>query len=212
MNKIKVKLPFTDTEIEQLESGHPVTEASAFLQETIVVNTPEKELKGLELGSGFGIVSFMLALQRPQWDLEGIELVKELTDLAADNNLKLGLNCRFITGDIRDHRSLLRYKDYGLVFSNPPWCKKGSGKLSPDPLKNAARHETTCRMRDIMVCIDWCLNETGTAWTVYPLERKEDLPKAMIGTNLEVSELIKSQEYPKLFIAKLRRKPVSNHW
>ncbi len=212
MNQTKVKLPFTDAEIEQLQKGHPVTDASVFLQDTVIKYTEAETLLGLELGSGFGIVSFMLALQKPGWQLEGIELFKELTDLAQENNLKLGIDCHFITGDIRDHKSLLKYRQYDLIYSNPPWCKMGDGKLSLDALRTAARHETTCRMRDIMVCIDWCLKPGGTAWTIYPIERKPDLERALLGTGLDVPGMIHSTDYPKSFIAKLVRKPAGKHW
>lgn len=212
MNRIKVKLPFSDIEIEQLPDGQPVTEATAFLQETVVNYTPATRLEGLELGSGNGIVSLMLALQKPQWMLTGIELQKEPAELAMENNLKLGLNCTFIQGDLREHRKLCRHQGYDIVYSNPPWVKANSGVVSPNPARALSRQEISCTMKDILVCLEWCLAPEGIGWVIYPLERKNDLAKEILQTELEVCNIHLSEQSPHSFIAKIRRKSESQKW
>jgi len=212
MNTIKVKLPFSDIEIEQLADGHPVTEAADFLQSTIIDKTQENRVKGLELGSGNGIISFMLALQKPDWQLTGIELQKELLDLAQSNNARLGLDCRFISGDLREYKTCLEYRAFDLIYSNPPWIKAGSGKVSPDEGRAMSRQEITCTMKDILACIEWSLNENGVAWLIYPNDRKPELANELMRTELEAAGLFSSEISPHSFVAKLKRKPVSKHW
>lgn len=212
MNSIKVKLPFTDIEIEQLADGHPVTDAADFLQSTIISNTRQGNLNALELGSGNGIISFMLALQRPNWQVTGIELQKELSDLAERNNTQLGLSCSFISGDLREHKTLLRFQGYELVFSNPPWIKAGAGQVSPDKTRAISRQEISCTMSDILACIDWCLSTEGSAWIIYPQQRKGELARELAKMKMEVSRLFEAEENPLYFIAKLRRTQASNHW
>jgi len=212
MNNAKVKLPFGDLEIEQLAEGHGVTEAADFLQSTIINNTEAKALKGLELGSGNGIVTFMLALQRPDWQLTGIELQPELYELSFSNNKKIGQNCRFILGDLREFRTQLEFKEYDLIYSNPPWIKAGSGKISSDEIRNVSRQEITCSMKDILICTDWCLSPEGSAWLVYPMERKAELTNEMMRINLEAINLYHSELYPHLFVTCLKRKPMSQSW
>jgi tRNA1(Val) A37 N6-methylase TrmN6 len=212
MNNIKVKLPYTDIEIEQLPGGHPVTEAADFLQLTVNRNVSGKVENGLELGSGNGIISLMLALQNRHWQLTGIELQKELVDLAERNNARLGLSCRFVLGDLREFKSQLDYRGYDLIYSNPPWVKSGSGKISPDFARAMSRQEVTCTMKDILDCIDWSLAAGGEAYVIYPADRKAELAKDVIRTELEVCNLFESEISPDSFIAKLRRKVLSRQW
>lgn len=212
MNKKKVQLPFGDLVIDQLADGHPVTDAADFLQSTIIQNIKTEELKGLELGSGNGIITFMLALQRPQWQLTGIELHPELHELSLRNNAKLGLSCSFVLGDLREFRSSLDFRSFDLICSNPPWIKAGSGKVSPDEVRAAGRQEITCSMKDILVCIDWCLSDKGCAWIIYPLKRKAELAKEMMRINLEAVNLYHSKEHPDSFVARLKRKPSGQSW
>lgn len=205
-------MPFNGHEIKQLASGHPVTEAADFLQKTIVENTKDRVLKGLELGSGNGIISFMLALQKPQWKLMGIELQKELLYLAVSNNDKLSLSCSFVEGDIRDFQRLLNHKGFELVYSNPPWIKAGTGNISPDPVRAMSRQEVSCTMKDVLACIEWCLSDNGTAWIIYPQDRKAELALEIQRTGLLVSGMFHSELSPRSFIARLMRKPVSQKW
>lgn len=212
MNSEKVKLPFGEFEIEQLPGGHAVTEAAEFLQQVVIANVKSDIAKGLELGSGNGIISLMLALQKPHWQLTGLEIQKELVDLSERNNARLGLACRFMLGDLREHRSLLDYKGYDIIYGNPPWVKSGSGMVSPDFARAMSRQEVTCTMRDVLVCIDWCLAQKGTAYVIYPVERKPELSKEIMRMELEVSNLFESESYPGSFIAKIRRKAMALRW
>ncbi len=212
MNKTKVRLPYTEIEIKQLAAGHPITEASDFLQSTIVQNLKAEHLTGLELGSGNGIVTFMLSLQNPGWQLTGIELQPELYDLSIVNNKGLGLSCKFILGDLRGFRSQLGYKTYDLIYSNPPWVRAGAGKVSPDEVRALSRQEISCTMKDILLCIDWCLKEDGSAWIVYPLDRKKELAKEMMRIDLEAVNLYHSEQSQQSFVACLRRKPAGQRW
>jgi len=212
MNKLKVKLPFTDIEIDQLPDGQPVTEAANFLQQTVVAHTHRKSVSGLELGSGNGVISFMLALQKPDWQLTGIELQKELVELALSNNAKLGLTCSFIEGDLREYRQLLQHQGYDLVYANPPWVKAGSGQVSPNPSRAISRQEVSCTLKDILSCIDWCLHAQGLGWIIYPVERKAELAREIMQTELEVCNIYQTEESPRSFIAKLRKKAGTNKW
>ncbi|MFO7659340.1 MAG: methyltransferase domain-containing protein [Candidatus Cloacimonadaceae bacterium] len=212
MNKKNVRLPFTDVEIEQLTAGHPITDAADFLQSTIVQNHNARHLKGLELGSGNGIITFMLALQKPDWQLTGIELQPELYELSIRNNKRVGLSCSFVQGDLREFRAQLGYMTFDLIYSNPPWVRAGAGKVSPDEGRAQSRQEITCTMKDVLTCIDWCLTVDGSAWIVYPLDRKTELAKEMMRINLEAVNLYHSEQRPHSFVACLRHKPAGQRW
>ena len=208
MNNPQVKLPFSDYELKQLAGGHPVTEAAAVLQDTIIKHTDLEVLSGLELGSGNGIISLMLASRKQGWDLTGIELQPTLVELARENNSGLRLDCSFRQGDLRDYEKKIKYREYDLVYANPPWVKAGSGKVSPDEARALSRQEITCTMQDILACLDWSLNETGTAWLIYPNGRRAELMATLEDTGLIVKEIFQPEESPPSFVVKLARKTV----
>jgi tRNA1(Val) A37 N6-methylase TrmN6 len=212
MNHSKVHLPIGNLEIEQLTGGHPVTDAAAYLQECIIKDTRAEVVSGLELGSGNGIITLMLALQKPAWTLAGIEIQRKLVDLAEQNALHLTAQVQFIWGDICEYKDLFPYRKYSLVYSNPPWTKSGSGIISPDPARAISRQEVACTMKDILACLDWCLSPAGTGWLIYPTERKNELAREVRLTSLEVSNLFEPEENSRYFVAKLRTKVTENKW
>jgi tRNA1(Val) A37 N6-methylase TrmN6 len=212
MNQTKVSLPFTEQELIQLSGGHPVTDAADFLQTTIAQQTTEVALNGLELGSGNGIVSIMLALQKPRWTLTGIEIQPELHSLSETNAIRTGVQCSFINADLRQHKGSLRHGGYQLIYSNPPWVKAGTGMVSPDEARAISRQEITCTLKDILSCLEWCLSTEGTAWLIYPLERKPELAREVRFTALEIVNIIQNESYPRLFITKLRHKALEKMW
>lgn len=205
MRTASLKLPFSENEIEQSAGGQSGTEAADFLQKTILANTENEVLNGLELGSGNGIITLMLAGQKPNWHLTGLELQPELTAMAIRNNQKLGLNCSFLQGDLRQCKTLFSPHSYDLVYANPPWIKIGRGKVSPNPVRAISRQEINCTLQDILFCSDWCLQEEGTGWLIYPWERKNELEEAARETSLVIAGFISSELYPHCFIVKLKR-------
>lgn len=212
MNQTKVSLPFSELEIMQLSGGHAVTEAADFLQQTVMQQTTEDVLTGLELGSGNGIISIMLALQKPLWTLTGIEIQSELHGLSETNALSTGVQCRFVNADLRQHKGSLKHGGYQLIYSNPPWVKAGAGMVSPDETRAISRQEITCTLKDILACLEWCLSTDGTAWLIYPQERKPELAREVRFTALEIVNIITSESFPRLFIAKLRHKALEKMW
>jgi tRNA1(Val) A37 N6-methylase TrmN6 len=212
MNVIRVKLPFTEIEIEQSAEGHGITDAAAFLQETVISNCGSEELNGLELGCGNGIISLMLGLQRPQWKLTGIELQEDLAELARQNAERLSVKLEVVTGDIRECRAVLNYQAYDLVYSNPPWVKAGSGIVSPVHGRALSRQEIACTMTDVLLCLEWTLAQTGTAFVIYPLERETELDRELRRSGLEAVNMYKSDTSPRSFISKLKRRQRQPSW
>jgi len=208
----QVTLPFGNKEILQPADGHGVTDATAILYEQVAAACQDEPIQVLELGSGSGILSIMLALRFPRFRITGIEIQRELVNLAETNSRNLGLSCSFVEGDLRNYKGLLPLEDFQLIIANPPWIKEGAGLVSPRPDRAISHQEVTCRMKDILACLNWCLDKTGRGWLVYPVERKQDLQREVIGTDLRVLRLIESPEHPACFVAKLGYEKPSDRW
>ena len=101
------------------------------------------ELDAVELGSGIGVCSLLLADRSKAKHIYAVEIQKELHDVAVDNfiNNKMPVPIEAPNCDLRDLDASKFHAPVGMVIANPPYFKKGSGIQSPIPSKNAARFE-----------------------------------------------------------------------
>ena len=122
--------------------------------------------RAVELGSGNGAVSLMLAGQDPDLQITGIEFQQDAFDLACRSSRLNDLEDRvaFICSDIKtikeDHPQLRASAD--LVVSNPPYVARGSGIPGSRDALQSARQETTADLEDFIAAAAWLLRGKGT--------------------------------------------------
>ena len=87
--------------------------------------------KVLDLGTGTGILGILLCAKTNLKQITGIEIQKEIADMATRsiqlNNLQKKfdiLNC-----NIKDIDKLLKINSYDAIVTNPPYKKPNSGKI-----------------------------------------------------------------------------------
>lgn len=163
--------------------AQPVSHASFALQNTALQSHPQQRIRVLELGSGCGIVSIMLALQRPQWQIDAVEIQPELCHIAAENALQCAVPVTFLNADLTTYTA---EQPYDLIVANPPWLKKDSGIYSPWDSRNISRFELACSMPDIINCLKRNMAERGSSILLYPINRMEDLTAAAQETLLDI--------------------------
>lgn len=183
-NSKPVVLPFGKT-IYQFNDNHHITSDTTFLIETILENASSKKLNVLEIGSGNGIISIMLALHYSDWKITGIDIQPDLVKLAEQNARSAAVNPKFLTMDLRTTKFSANFFD--LIVSNPPYFRSG-GKLNPDISKAISRHELLCTMPDIFECIDRNLTSNGKAFVIYPLNRSMEIEKNIKKVDLKISK------------------------
>ncbi|MCD8480329.1 MAG: methyltransferase [Candidatus Cloacimonetes bacterium] len=111
-------LPFEGKQIMQDRDAQGVSVASAALVDYALQSFEDAPLCVLDLGCGCGIVSIMCALSRPQWQVQGIDIQKELIELAIANAASCELDISFCHQDLREHSG-----KYDLILANPPLAK-----------------------------------------------------------------------------------------
>ena len=130
----------------------------------------------LELGTGTGIISLLLSI-KPFKHVTAVEIQESLADLARRNVRMNNLDKR-ITVIQEDLRRFQPGKKFDVVFSNPPYLKKGEGHLSSSREKSIAKHELKCDIFDIMESTGNFLKKQGRAYFVFQTKRKKELFKA----------------------------------
>lgn len=161
----------------------------------------------LELGTGSGIIALLLGRRR--FDrLTALEIQPRLAALACRNVRLNGFQDRIavLRADLRRYRPRRRFD---VVFSNPPYIRKGTGFLSSSPEKSVAKHEIKCDIVEIMQATSRCLKRGGRAYFVYPALRADDFAAAADAFGLHVRRRRfvhpRPGEPASLFLAECRR-------
>jgi len=153
------------------------------------------DLKGtdtaVDLGAGCGIISIILAHRVPSAHLYGIEIQRDLAELAAANVRLNGMEDRItiVHGDMKHFRSYLRPGGADVVFTNPPYRRFLSGRVCPDRERAVARHEITVSLSDVISVAGKLLRPSGRLFVIYPAERATDLITQMRAFKLEPKRL-----------------------
>lgn len=147
--------------------------------------------RGIDLGCASGAVALLLLCGNERLCMTGLEIVPEAAELARANMEENGFSDRseIVCGDIRRHRELFKSGEFDLVVSNPPYFPVGSGRLSPDKERAAARGETDCTLEDICAAAAFLCRTGGRVCFVHKPERLSELFCAMSARGIEPKRL-----------------------
>ncbi len=157
----------------------------AFLLAAFVRSQPSE--RAVDLGSGTGILSLLLCAKNKAESVTAVEVQPAFAELTERNAALNGMKDR-ITVCARDVRSL-RVCDtggeVGLVISNPPYLRKGSGRSNRATEKEIARHEVAGDIADFCAAAGRILRTGGRFCVVWKPERLRELFSAMAENRLE---------------------------
>jgi len=187
----RVLLPIADKFIYQSRSGQPVTDAAAFLQRCVVNTVADDHRRVLDMGCGNGIIGIMLGLQRPRWQINGIDVQPELVDLARINAEVCNVHVHFTCGDLRQPP----YPEelFDLIVANPPWIKMDAGIVSSNRSRALARTELLCSMGDMVNACQYLLRRGGSAYVLYPRFRSAEFSAAVHKSVLDINKILRDE-------------------
>jgi len=135
-----------------------------------------KGKKAADLGSGDGVIPLLLAYKKGL-RVKGFELQKELVEMASKSARLNDLQERvqFFEQDIATIPQKLSERSFHLVTSNPPFFRRGQGRINPDPGLAIARHELACTLEDVIRAASYLLKEKGDFFLVHRPERLVDI-------------------------------------
>ena len=137
----------------------------------------KKKSKVIDLGTGTGILGFLLLAKYEIENVTGIEVQPEVVDMA---NRSIELNklenkFKIINCDIKDVLSEVQKESYDVVITNPPYKKMNTGGKNENEKKLISRHEYLADIFDFIKTAKKLLKNNGTLYMVHRPERLSDI-------------------------------------
>lgn len=131
----------------------------------------------IDLGTGSAVIPLVLARRTEQATFVGVELQDGMAELAQRNVQLNGLPDRItiLREDVLGLRKRFPVSSFDLVLSNPPYRKRGTGKVSPKVGRDDARHESTATLADFLAAAKYLVKPTGRICFIYHPARLPDL-------------------------------------
>ena len=166
---------------------------------------PSPEWRLADLGCRNGLVGLLLAKENPWCRLLGVEIQSELIRQARQSARMNDLdNIHFLQADLRNCPWKDSLERFDMVLANPPYRKVGTGRISPDPVRAAARHEIRGDVSDFARSASALLRDGGASTWVYLAERFDDLLKVVKKAGMEPVRtrfvISREGEEPSLFL------------
>jgi len=141
----------------------------------------------VELGTGSGVISLLLAKKLKRAKIIAVEIQKSLAECAKRNVELNGLEDKveILTEDVRRLKKVLPANKFALVYSNPPFRKTRTGRLSANKESAIARHEIKISLTDIVSIASYLLNNRGMFYLIYHPFRLAELVSLLQKARLE---------------------------
>ena len=183
-NKDETLDTIKDVKIIQAKDGYRFS-VDAILLENFVTAKPLE--KGVELGTGSGIISILLAKRLENTEIIAVEIQKPLAERARKNTELNDLkdNINILSMDMRELRNEFPANGFDYVFSNPPFRKPKTGRMSTDEERATARHEIEISLPDLISTTAYLLKHNGRFYVIYHPFRLAELISLLRESRLE---------------------------
>jgi tRNA1Val (adenine37-N6)-methyltransferase len=164
--------PFT---FFQKKRGHRVTGDSLILADFVLPLNKDDTV--VDLGTGTGIIPLLLAWKSPVRRIVGVEVDRGSSLVALRNVETNGLKSRvnIIEKDWRELSSLYPEGAFPVVVTNPPYVKKGAGRISPVNERAVARSEVMGTLEELLNVSAYLAGPAGRICLIYPVTRFSDV-------------------------------------
>ena len=141
----------------------------------------------LDLCTGNGIIPILLAAKTEAERIVGIEIQKDVADMAKRSVIANDLTDRIniINGDIKEADEILQPGAFDIVTCNPPYMIDSHGIKNPDSPRAIARHEIMCNFDDVARITARMLKPGGRFFLIHRPFRLIELFETMTKYKLE---------------------------
>ena len=168
-------LEFKNLKIIQNKDGF------CFGMDSVLLSDFAKEIKKnsriADLGTGTGILPILLSGKTEYTKIVGIEIQKEVAEMANRSILLNNLENRIqiICEDIKNLKAKYDQGTFDAIVTNPPYKKIGTGKINEKDKKIISRHELTANLEDFISISNYLLKDQGSIYMVHRPERIADI-------------------------------------
>lgn len=156
---------FKQFEVNQANSAMKIgTDAMIF---GALIQSADKK-HALDIGTGTGVLSLMLAQNNPSIQIKAIEIEESAFTEAKNNfdNSPFKNQLEAIHCDINLFDS---DEKFDLIFTNPPYFENSSKSVSDQ--RNLARHTDTLSLKDLALKASKLITDDGDIWIILPLDQ-----------------------------------------
>lgn len=145
-----------------------------------------KTKKVLDIGTGCGIIPILLA-EKSKAEIVGIELQKEMADIAERNVQNYEERINIINDDIKNYQKIFKKDEFDCIVTNPPYFEfKGDiNQINNSPQMSLARHNIDLTLEQIIKISAWLLKNSGHFSIVFRSERIVEVLKLLTENKLE---------------------------
>lgn len=151
----------------------------------------KKEGKVIDLGTGTGIIGIMLCAKTELSKMIGVEVQKEVYDMAKRSIKLNNLQDKFeiINDNIKNLENILEIGTFDAVVTNPPYKKIGTGLINENEKKLISRHEITANLEDFIKMSAKLLKDKGNFYMVHRPDRLVDIIELLRKYKLEPKKI-----------------------
>lgn len=133
----------------------------------------DSTIKVLDIGTGTGLISLMLAQRNKNIDIDAIDIdnnaIKQATENIKNSPFGSQINCYNLS--LQDFAK--KNNKYDLIVSNPPFFNQSL--KSPKQNRTLARHTDSLFIEELIELSSLLLSEKGRFSMIYPYENKDQI-------------------------------------
>lgn len=188
------------------------TEGFCFGIDSVLLSDFAKDIKRdskvIDLGTGTGIIGILLCAKTEISQMTGVEIQKEVYDMAK-RNIKLNkLEEKFtlMNINIKELEGRQEIGKFDAVVTNPPYKKENTGIKNENEKKLISRHEITANLEDFIKISALLLKDKKDLYMVHRPDRLVDIMELLRKYKLEPKNLRlvypKPEKEPNLLLIK----------
>ena len=178
--------PIKNMKIIQRNDFQNFTLDSVLLADFVKINRKTK--KGLDIGTGCGIIALLLA-QRSKAQIIGIELQETMAKIAKRNteNNNFKSQVQIVNEDIKNYKNIFTRDEFDAIVTNPPYFEFTGDISQTNDLEQLAyaRHNINLTLEEIIKISSYLLKNMGSFSIVFRSERLVEVLALLQKYNLE---------------------------
>lgn len=151
----------------------------------------KKDSKVIDLGTGTGIISILLCGKTKLKKIIGVEVQKEVYDMACRSAKLNNLEDKFevINENVINLNKIFENNSFDVVITNPPYKKQNTGIINEKEKKLISRHEILANLEDFISISSKLLKDKGEFYMIHRPERIVDIFSLMRKYKIEPKEI-----------------------